>query len=52
MVIPAAQTAATRGGFSVGSITMVTQGATSKRSIEAQRIDLGREPHRAAKDYS
>ena len=51
MVVPAAQTAAMRGGFSVGGITMVTQGATSKRSIQAQRLELGRELRRAARDF-
>lgn len=36
---------------SIGSITMVTQGATSKRSIERQRIDLRREMDRAARTF-
>ena len=41
-----------RRGVSIGSITMVTQGATSQRSIERQRIQLRREMDRAARNFN
>jgi|GEM_PF-3124124 len=52
-VIPAAQTAALMGrGMSVGKIEMHTHGATSRQSIERQRMQLERALRKANREFS
>ncbi len=52
-VIPAGQTAGMLGrGLTIGKIQMVTQGATSNRSIERQRQQLNRALERATRSLS
>lgn len=52
MVVPAGQTAAMRGGMSMGGDTIIIQGATSKRSLERMSMDKSRRQARAVREFS